>query len=323
MAMADDAPVIVVVGSSNTDLVVRVPELPRAGATILGDDLLTLAGGKGANQAVAARRAGAVVYFVGCLGRDNFGDQAMAGLAAEGIYLDYVYRTGDAPSGVALIAVAADGHNSIVVAPGANTHLEPGDIDRAAPVFARADLVVAQLEVPIAAVRHALLHARERGVLTLLNPAPAQSLDAALLGAVDVLVCNETEAEALTGLPVADAAQAEAATRALAERGPRLVILTRGAEGAVLAEGPVVQHIPAFRVEAVDTTAAGDAFIGSLACGLAQGRAPLEAAHYASAAAALSVQRMGAQASLPTAAAVLEFLAERDRLDRSGDEDSA
>ncbi|GAC1447139.1 MAG: ribokinase [Ktedonobacterales bacterium] len=316
--MADDAPVIVVVGSSNTDLVAQVPELPRAGATILGGDLLTLAGGKGANQAVAARRAGAVVYFIGCLGRDNFGDQAMANLAAEGIYLDYVYRTGDAPSGVALIAVATNGQNSIVVAPGANTRLEPGDIDRAAPVFARADLVVAQLEVPIAAVRHALTYARERGVSTLLNAAPAQPLDAELLGVVDVLVCNETEAEALTGLPVADAVQAEAAARALGARGPRLVILTRGAEGALLAEGTTIQHVPAFRVQAVDTTAAGDAFIGSLACELARGHTPQEAAHYASAAAALSVQRMGAQASLPTATAVLEFLAERERLDSSG-----
>lgn len=321
--MADDAPVIVVVGSSNTDLVVQVPELPRAGATMLGGDLLTLAGGKGANQAVAARRAGAVVYFIGCLGRDNFGDQALANLAAEGIYLDYVYRTGDAPSGVALIAVATNGQNSIVVAPGANTRLEPGDIDRAAPVFARADLVVAQLEVPLAAVRHALTCARERGVSTLLNPAPAQPLDADLLGVVDVLICNETEAEALTGLPVADAAQAEGAARALGERGPRLVILTRGAEGALLAEGTTIQQVPAFRVQAVDTTAAGDAFIGTLACELARSHTPLEAAHYASAAAALSVQRMGAQASLPTATAVQAFLAEREGLDSSGAQEGA
>lgn len=318
MASGDGTPVVVVVGSSNTDLVVPVRELPRPGETILGGDLLTLAGGKGANQAVAARRAGTAVYFVGCFGHDAFGDQAMANLAAEGIHLDYVHRTHNAPSGVAVIAVAANGHNSIVVAPGANARLTPDDVERAMPAFEQADLVVAQLEVPIPAVRQAFVCARERGVPTLLNPSPAQPLDEALLSLVDVLVCNETEAEVLTGLPVADASQAESAARALADHGPRLVILTRGAEGCAVVEQSAIHQVPAFPVEAVDSTAAGDAFIGTLACWLAQGSTPLEATRYASAAAALSVQSMGAQASLPTAEAVQAFLAEVDRLDRTG-----
>jgi ribokinase len=301
-------PTIAVIGSSNTDLVVPVRELPQPGETVLGGDLLTAAGGKGANQAVAAARLGAEVYFVGCVGGDRFGEDARAGLAREGLRLDHLRTVPDAPSGVALITVAASGQNSIVVAPGANARLTLEDVELAAPALRAAQVVVAQLEVPIQAVTRGLAIAREARVTTLLNPSPARPLDDALLSLVDILICNETEAEALTGM---DAASTEAAARAagaLLRRGPRMVVLTRGEQGCVVAEGSAVTHLPAFAVQAVDTTAAGDAFVGALACRLAGGATGPEAARYASAAAALSVQRAGAQPSLPTAAEVAAFL---------------
>jgi ribokinase len=306
------APAIVVVGSSNTDLVVRVPQVPRPGETVLGGDLRTLAGGKGANQAVAARRVGADVTFVGCLGDDRFGDEAAATLACEGLRLDYLRRVLGAPSGVALIAVAANGQNSIIVAPGANARLGPEDIERAGPALRAARIVIAQLEVPLVAVQRAFALARAAGATTLLNPAPAQPLDDELLGLVDVIVCNETEAELLTGMAVADAAGAEVAAQALLNRGPRLAIVTRGEAGSTLAEVDGIAHVPAFTVPVVDTTAAGDAFIGAFACRLAAGAAPVDAARYAAAAAALSVGKEGAQPSLPAAAAVDALLAAHD-----------
>jgi ribokinase len=309
---AQRAPIVTVVGSSNTDLTVRVAALPRAGETVLGRDVQRAAGGKGANQSVAACRLGAVVYFVGCLGGDSFGDEAAGQLAAAGLRLDYLRRAPDAPSGLALIAVAAGGENSIVVAPGANSRLSVADVEQAAPALRAAQVVVAQLEIPAAPVQRAFELARTAGATTLLNPAPAQALGDGLLALTDVLVCNETEAQALTGLGASDVGAAEAAALALLSHGPRLVALTRGAAGCTLAsqEGGAT-HVPAFPVRAVDATAAGDAFIGALACQLAVGVAPPTAVRYASAAAALSVQRAGAQPSLPTAEEVDRFLASR------------
>jgi ribokinase len=302
-------PAIVVVGSSNTDLVVRVPQVPRPGETVLGGDLQVLAGGKGANQAVAARRMGAEVTFIGCLGSDQFGNEAAATLAREGLRLDYLRRIPDVPSGVALIAVAADGQNSIIVAPGANVRLRPEDVARAEPALRTAQIVIAQLEVPVVTVQHAFTLARAIGVTTLLNPAPAQPLADALLHLADVIICNETEAELLTGIHVGDAIAATTAAQALLARGPRLVIVTRGSEGCVLAEAGNIAHVPAFAVPIVDTTAAGDAFIGAFACRLVMGDTPTSAARYGAAAAALSVGKAGAQPSLPRAAEVDAFLA--------------
>lgn len=308
---AQRAPIVTVVGSSNTDLTVRVAELPRAGETVLGSDVQKAAGGKGANQAVAARRLGADVYFVGCIGSDSFGDEAVGHLAAAGLRLDYLRRVSDTPSGLALIAVAASGENTIVVAPGANSLLSVRDVEQAAPALRAAQVVVAQLEIPAAPVLRAFELARAAGATTVLNPAPAQSVSDTILSLTDVLVCNETEAQALTGLRASDAGEAAKSALALLGRGPRLVALTRGAAGCTVASHEGVTHVPAFPVIAVDATAAGDAFIGALACQLAAGIAPLEAARYASAAAALSVQRPGAQPSLPTAEEVERFLLSR------------
>jgi ribokinase len=304
---------VVVVGSSNTDLVVDVRAIPRPGETVLGGDLRQAQGGKGANQAVAARRAGAAVAFVGCLGDDRFGDAALAALAAEGIATGAIRRVHGVPSGVALISVAAGGENAIVVAPGANARLAPDDIERARPAFAAATIIVAQLEVPLAAVERAFALAREHGATTLLNPAPAPTdpLPAALLALTDLLVCNESEAEALSGVAAGDAAGAAEAARALLALGPRRVILTRGGAGYTLADGAEVRQARAFAVPVVDTTAAGDAFIGALAARLASGDAADGAARYAAAAAALSVQTVGAQPSLTSAAAISAFLRAR------------
>jgi ribokinase len=256
---------------------------------------------------------GARVVFVGCVGDDSFGEETRETLAREGLLLDYLRVVAGVPSGMALIAVAESGENSIVVAPGANAHVSVEDVERAEPAIRAARVVVAQLEVPLAAVTRAFALAREAGVVTLLNPAPApaQPLPADLLRLVDMLVCNETEAEALTGLPARDAAQAEHLASMLLERGPRLVVLTRGGEGCVVRDAQSSTHIPAFRVRAVDTTAAGDGFIGAFAHRLAQGDEPVGAVRYAAAAAAISVQRVGAQPSLPTADEVAAFLAKR------------
>ncbi len=305
---------LVVVGSSNTDLVVRVREIPRAGETVLGGDVVRVAGGKGANQAVAAARLGAQVVFVGCVGDDSFGEEARGTLASEGLVLDHLHVVAGVASGGALIAVAESGENSIVVAPGANAQVSVEDVERAKAAIGAARMVVAQLEVPLAAVIHAFALARQAGVATLLNPAPApaQRLPDALLELVDILVCNETEAEALTGLSARDAAQAEGAASILLERGPRLVVLTRGGDGCLVRDAQGSTQTSAFRVRAVDTTAAGDGFIGAFAHRMAQGDTPAVAARYASAAAAVSVQRAGAQPSLPTADEVASFLAEQE-----------
>jgi ribokinase len=301
-------PQITVVGSSNTDLVTRVAHLPAPGETILGSDVAYVAGGKGANQAVAARRIGAEVTFVGCLGDDGFGEAAAAHLAREGLWLDYLARI-PSPSGLALIAVATDGANSIIVAPGANARLAPAHIDRAAEAIQRSQVVIAQCETPLPATQRAFTLARAAAARTLLNPAPARPLPDDLMALVDILVCNETEAAALTGVPVAAIAEVEAAARALHARGLTLVIVTLGARGCLVAEGDSLTHLPAFAVPVVDTTAAGDAFVGAMAVRLAHGDDPTEAARYASAAAALSVGVMGAQPALPTGDAVAKFLA--------------
>ncbi|HEY7782286.1 MAG TPA: ribokinase [Ktedonobacterales bacterium] len=323
MSASVTAPRIAVVGSANADLTVRVPHVPRPGETVLGGDLTTAPGGKGANQAVAARRLGAAVSLIACLGTDEFGDALAEKLAQEGLRLNYLRRVPDATTGVALVAVDPDGQNSIAVAPGANARLSVEDVDRAEPALRTAQAVLAQLEVPLAAVRQAFTLARAARAITVLNPAPRRPLADALVGLVDVLVCNEFEAEALVGGPVVGSAQAVvAAAGALLRRGPRLVVITRGRLGCVVAEPAGVRALAAFDVPAVDETAAGDAFIGALACRLALGEATLAAARYASAAAAIAVGREGAQPSLPTAEEVEDFLAvhppARDGVDRSG-----
>lgn len=289
-----------VVGSSNTDLVVQTgARLPAPGETVLGGDLLIAAGGKGANQAVAAARLGARVALVACLGRDDFGDRAVEGLAAEGIDARHVTRHPRAPSGTALILVDDAGENLIAVAPGANARLAPSDVERAAPVLRRADVLLLQLEVPIESVAAAARIAAAAGVTVILDPAPARELDDELLRHVDLLTPNVAEAERLGGRPIGGEKDALRVAAELAARGPRVVIVTRGDQGCVV-EGPDGGFtVPAAPADAVDATAAGDCFNGALACALGQGLPLRQALELATRAAAISVSRRGAQPSLP------------------------
>ena len=304
-------PKIVVVGSSNTDMVVKAARIPAPGETVLGGAFVMAAGGKGANQAVAAARLGAEVTLVARLGADPLGDEAIAGYQKDSILTDLIVRDPDRPTGVALILVDAHGENSITVALGANEALSPDDVERAADRIRAADAVVMQLEVPLAAVERAAAIARAAGVPVILDPAPAPDggLPEALLRNVTCLKPNESEAERLTGISVSDLASAERAARALQELGPRTVIITLGSQGAIVVDEAAVHHVPAYRVPAVDTTAAGDAFTGAFATAVGAGAALVEAVRRAAAAGALAATRMGAQPSLPTQAEWEAFIA--------------
>lgn len=292
---------IVVIGSCNTDMVIKSERLPVPGETILGGTFLMNPGGKGANQAVAAARLGGSVTFVCKTGNDLFGDQSESLYRAEGIDTTYVFRDPEAPSGIALITVDRDGENCIVVAPGANNRLLPEDIDRAREAVEGADMLVMQLEVPLETVEYAARMAHARGVKVVLNPAPApmQPLSDDLLRHVDMLIPNRSEAEILTGIPVTDWATAERAAAALRAKGVRTVLLTLGASGVLVAGDEGYIRVPAFKVEAVDTTAAGDTFCGAFCVALAEGMDMRQAATFAAKASSISVTRMGAQASVP------------------------
>jgi len=299
---------IVVVGSSNTDMIVKLPHLPKPGETVSGGAFSTAAGGKGANQAVAAARAGAEVSLVARVGEDSFGEQAIAGFVGDGIDVRHVMKDPATPSGVALIFVDNKGENCIAVAPGANAGLTPHDVEAAQELITRADVVVMQLETPIETVERVATLASEHGVRVILNPAPAQPLSDEILGNVSILTPNESEAELLTGVQVADDAGAEEAARALVARGVGTVILTLGSRGAYVFESDSGELVPGFEVQAVDTTAAGDVFNGSLAVGLSEGLPLGKAVRFANAAAALSVTRLGAQPSAPTRSEIEAFL---------------
>lgn len=306
--MAQNTPSITVVGSSNMDLVVKSQRIPAVGETILGGDFIMAPGGKGANQAVAAAKLGAHVYFVAKVGDDVFGQQSMANFEKEGVDTKYVAQTTDAPSGVALIMVDDEGNNSIVVAPGANQKLSPDDVKKAEADIASSGAVVAQLEVPLETIEFAGKLANQSGVPFVLDPAPARKLGPALLRMVDVLTPNETEAQILTGVEVKDQDSARAASESLLSLGVKTVILTMGVQGFLLADKDKVEFVNARMVEAVDSTAAGDAFTGSLAVGMAQGKTLSEAASFANYVAALSVTKMGAQPSMPTLTEVEDFM---------------
>ena len=297
---------IVVVGSSNTDMVVQTDRLPQPGETVLGGDLIIAPGGKGANQAVAAARLGAGVAFVARVGQDMFGQEALGNFQREGLDTRYVVQDPDAPSGVALIVVGPDGQNIIAVAPGANRRLSPADVEAASPAFAEARVVLLQLEIPLETVMAAAKAGRSAGATVILNPAPAPSspLPDEVFAHVDILTPNETEAAVLTGRETP-----EDAALALLQKGVNTVVVTLGAAGALLVTGPdQIRQVPGFRVAAVDATAAGDAFNGALAVALARGDSLDAAVRYAHAVAAISVTRLGAQPSLPTANEVEAFL---------------
>jgi ribokinase len=294
---------IAVVGSLNMDLVVRAARHPLPGETILGGDFFTFPGGKGANQAVAAARLGGHVKMIGRVGTDTFGHALLQALAQDGVDTSYVERDQQAPSGVALITVDAAGQNTIVVASGANARVTPEDVAAAEPAFVGASVLVLQLECPLVAVAYAIELAQQHGLQVILNPAPAQPLDSDLLAHVDYLIPNQTELALLTGLGSTDAAVCR-----LQGLGVRCIILTLGKDGALAIEGQSRVHLPAYPVTVVDTTAAGDAFIGAFAVALAEGRSTREAAEWGNAAGALAVTRAGAQPSLPTRVELEGFL---------------
>ncbi len=313
---------VVVIGSTNLDVTVTTSQLPREGETVLGEQLLLSNGGKGANQAVAALRAGAEVRFLTKVGHDPFGDRIYRDLVTEGLPVDGLLRDESAPTGVALIVVDRQGRNQIAVAPGSNQLLLPAVIQQNESFLAHGTIMLVQLEIPIVTVEQALQFAKTHGMTTILNPAPALPLSDDLLSHVDLLTPNETEVEALTGIAVSDPPSAAAAAKALSMRGPRVVIVTLGPQGALLYTESIVQHLPAVPVEAVDTTAAGDAFNGALAAALAgtsQANAlradrlqVLEnAVRFANAAGALTTTKRGAQESLPTKIEIERLLAER------------
>lgn len=265
-------------------------------------------GGKGANQAVAAARAGGRVTFLARVGEDVFGARAMANFEADGIDARFIMRDGRAASGVALINVAASGENSISVASGANALLAPEDVQGAEKAFERAEIVLMQLETPLETVRAAARIARARGIPVILNPAPARPLGDDLLGSVSVITPNESEAEMLTGIKFGTEADAKQAAAALRARGPRLVIITMGERGCYVAGDEFEGRVPAFQMTPVDTTAAGDIFNGALAVALAEKHPLPDALRFASAAAALSVMKLGAQPSAPTRQEIEDFL---------------
>ncbi len=299
---------ITVVGSSNMDLVVKSERIPVIGETILGGEFIMVPGGKGANQAVAAAKLGAEVYFIAKLGDDIFGSGSLSNFKKEGVNTTYVTQTKEAPSGVALITVDNDGNNVIVVAPGANGTLSADDVRQAEDDIASSGAVVAQLEVPIETIEFAAETAYKHKVPFILDPAPARELGAKLLGMVDVLTPNETEAKLLTGIEVTDEESARAAGEKLLGAGVKAVILTMGATGLLLVTKGQSEFVPAKKVEAIDSTAAGDVFTAGLACGLAEGKTLLDAALLANHAAALSVTKIGAQSSIPTLEEVEKFM---------------
>ncbi|VVP00282.1 Ribokinase [Pseudomonas fluorescens] len=291
---------VVVIGSLNMDLVTRAPRLPRGGETLIGTSFATVCGGKGANQAVAAARLGAQVSMVGCVGSDAYGEQLRAALLAEQIDCQAVSVVDDC-SGVALIVVDDNSQNAIVIVAGANGALTPEVIDRFDAVLQAADVIICQLEVPDATVGHALKRGREMGKTMILNPAPAsRPLPADWYAAIDYLIPNESEASVLSGLPVDSLDAAETAASRLIALGAGKVIITLGAQGSLFANGTGFEHFPAPQVKAVDTTAAGDTFVGGFAAALAAGNSEAEAIRFGQVAAALSVTRAGAQPSIPT-----------------------
>ena len=293
-------PYILVIGSSNTDMVAWTDRLPAPGETVLGGDFIMTGGGKGANQAVAASRLGARVVFIAKVGNDIFGKQAIELFKQEGIDTGFIAIDPGQPSGIALITVDTKGENCIVVAPGANARLSPDDVSKAEEKIEKASLILMQLEIPLETVEFVVGLAARHHIPVILNPAPARALTDELLRQIFILVPNQKEAEMLTGIAVIDSTSAEKAARALANKGVRKVIITLGAEGAVVLDNEDFQHIVAPAVTAIDSTAAGDVFCGALTTALSEGRPLKDAVVFACAAAALSVTRMGAQSSAPT-----------------------
>ncbi len=303
---------IIVIGSSNTDMVVTSPKLPLPGETVLGNEFDVIPGGKGANQAVAAARAGADVSFVAKVGNDDFGKQAVAGYQKDKINTSNILIDPEKPSGVAVIIVDENsGQNSIVVAPGSNANLSVADVQNIEAEILDADVLLVQLEIRVETVQAALEIAKKGGVTTILNPAPAQFLSDEILNLVDIITPNETETQILIGIDPVDKKEIKTAAAQLLKKVNRSVILTLGSEGVFyISKNTSGDFIPAFKVDAVDTTAAGDVFNGFFAAALADSKSSSESIKLANAAAAISVTKKGAQPSAPTIINVEKFLAE-------------
>ncbi len=293
-------PRIAVVGSANIDLVTFTDRLPRPGETIFGKHFDMGWGGKGANQAVAARLCGAEVDMIARVGADLFGSATIQNFQAQGIGAEHVRIVPDAPSGVAPIFVDAEGQNRIIVVKGANDRLTPGDVDDALPVLERADCIVLQLEIPIETVYHTIRLAKRLRIRCLLNPAPGQPLDTTVISTADYVIPNESEAEAISGMPVRTVQDARACAQQLMVQGLQRVIITLGEQGALLATPDATEHLPGVAVAATDTTGAGDAFIGSFAVFLAEGMEERAAITRANLYAALSTTAVGTQKSFVT-----------------------
>ena len=290
---------ILVIGSSNTDMVVKTNRIPCPGETIIGGTFIMNPGGKGANQAVAAARLGAQVTFVCKTGNDIFGQQSKQLFVNEGIDATYVFSDTEHPSGVALITVDDQAENCIVVASGANAYLFPDDLKNASETIEQSDIVLMQLEIPMETVEYVANIAHSKGKTVILNPAPAQQLTKSLLQCVSILTPNETEASMISGITVTDTASACEAAHAICAMGVQTVIVTLGAKGALIYTDDFQEEIPAEKVEAIDTTAAGDVFNGALAVALSEGMKITDAVRFACKAASISVTRIGAQASAP------------------------
>lgn len=297
---------VVVVGACNIDLVSYVPRLPAPGETLHGMRFQIGFGGKGANQAVMAAKLGAQVCMIGKVGCDVFGDDTLRNFAALGINTAHLHRTSEAASGVASIAVDAEGRNAIIIVMGANDLLTHQEIEAARDEITRADVVVGQREIPLEITLAVLRMAHVAGVRTIFNPAPAKAaLPDECYQVSDIICPNESETALLTGMPVETLAQCEAAACELLRRGARTVILTLGARGCLLVSAARAVHIPAQHVQAVDSTGAGDAFVGSLACLLGEGMPLEDAVRTANAIATQTVLKPGTQASFPTRAELI------------------
>jgi len=305
-------PHVIVIGSSNTDLVVQVYRLPQKGETVLGGELKTFFGGKGANQAAAAKKGGSDVLFITKLGEDAYGEKYRKHLLELGIDPSGILRDEKTVSGTALIAVDREGNNQIVVSPGANSALVPKDIEKLKSNFSKKSVMLLQLEIPLETVAYSLETAKSLGIRTILNPAPAVILSEKLLKNIDIMTPNRSELEALTGRKPGNEKEIAKAAKALLERGVKNVIVTLGERGALLVTGEKTEHFPAFKVKAVDTTAAGDAFNGILACALSEGLGLEQAVIKTNAAGALTTLKIGAQPSLPSREEIEEFLGKQN-----------
>ncbi len=299
---------VTVVGSFMYDLVATASRRPKTGETLIGDSFGMFLGGKGANQAIAASRAGASVTMVGRLGNDLFGDQFLEKFSEEGIKTDFVIQDTENGTGVGMPLIDASGDNSIVIIPQANMALTVENIDKAESVIADSDVLVLQCEVPMEANKRAAEIANKNDTLVILNPAPACEIPDAILSLMDLLTPNETETEILTGMPTHSNEQAIEAAHNLLSKGIETVILTLGSRGSFLLTEKMGKRIPAYSVDVIDTTAAGDAYSGALAASLAQGTHIEEAVKIANAAGALAVTKLGAEPSLPTKKAIDQLL---------------